>query len=240
MGDVVRLRHWRASRGSGSPAKNSSSGTPVARLRRAASENDGDRQPVSMREMVAGVVPVASATSCSESCLDIRCARSGCMDLVLPRWKDGGQAKLSITDKEVSNLETYNAPIMVTRIGPRKPRQGAYLREHRKSRNMGQDALAALLDTTAATISRYETGARDCPGGFLAALAEAYGIEVADLYRLPEPKAEVPQPPTFESMMCNAPPAIQEMARAAARAILETHLATQESPKTDKKRTAKK
>lgn len=222
MGVVVKLRHARAS--AGSRGKKSSSGNPVARLSLAAREKDGARQPVSMRDTVATVVPAASATSLSDSSLASRWARSGCIENFLPRWKKARQAKLSTADKDAWNPSDYDVP-MVERIGPRKPRQRPYLREHRKARGWSLDELAARLDTTAATISRYETGKRDYPGGFQAAAAEVFGISEADLYRLPDQ-------PSLDAMVENEPPAVREAARAMIKALLESKVMLNKRGKT--------
>ena len=78
---------------------------------------------------------------------------------------------------------------MVARIGPKKLRRRTYLREWRIFRKFTQDKLAARMNTTGASISRYEKGTRPYPGGFLAALAEALDCQEADLFRHPEDRS---------------------------------------------------
>lgn len=109
---------------------------------------------------------------------------------------------------------------MVERIGPNKPRQRAYLMEHRKAKKWSQTELANRMNTTKATISRYETGKRDYPGGFLAAVAEALGKSESDLYRLPD--APPPSAPAgIDAMLEGKPKAVKEQARAVVEALLK-------------------
>lgn len=56
-----------------------------------------------------------------------------------------------------------------------------FLREWREYRNLTQEQLADRLETTAATISRIETGNRDYTGAFLEAAADALQCELKDL-----------------------------------------------------------
>lgn len=112
---------------------------------------------------------------------------------------------------------------MVERIGPKKPRQRAYLREWRKSRGWSQDELASRMDTTGATISRYETGDRDYPGGFLARAAEEFGVEEGRLYELPPRQDAAPAPDGgLDSMLKDAPDTVKRQARAIVEALLKT------------------
>lgn len=70
---------------------------------------------------------------------------------------------------------------MVKRITPDlKPR--LYLQEWRTTREMSQETLAELADTTKATISRWETGERDPPYAALCKLAEVLRIHVSSLF----------------------------------------------------------
>jgi transcriptional regulator with XRE-family HTH domain len=114
---------------------------------------------------------------------------------------------------------------MTERIGPRKPRQRAYLREHRKAKGWSQTELANRIGekgTTKSTISRYETGERDYPGGFLAAAAEALGVDEVDLFRLPEPKSpKQPSEPSIDAMLENEPKEVREQVRAIVEVILK-------------------
>ncbi|HMT13112.1 MAG TPA: helix-turn-helix transcriptional regulator [Aestuariivirga sp.] len=74
---------------------------------------------------------------------------------------------------------------MITRIGPKKPLR-FYLAEWRIKRHLTQEQLAERVETTKATISRWENQERDAGGKALAALADALNLEVPDLYRNPE------------------------------------------------------
>lgn len=115
---------------------------------------------------------------------------------------------------------------MVERIGPKKPRQRAYLREWRKSRGWSQEDLASRMETTGATISRYETGDRDYPGGFLARAAEEFEVDEGRLYELPPPPGAPPAPilPNggLDSMLKDAPEPIKKLAREIVEALLKT------------------
>lgn len=107
---------------------------------------------------------------------------------------------------------------MVARIGPKRLRSKAiplFLREWREARSLTQEQLADRLDTTKATISRYETGSRDWTGQFVQAAAEALGIEVADMFRHPGS-------PSIDAMIRQAPPVVQRQAQAAVEAIVKT------------------
>jgi transcriptional regulator with XRE-family HTH domain len=109
----------------------------------------------------------------------------------------------------------YNVS-MVEKIGPKVPRQRPYLKEWRKFRTLTQEELAERLDTTKASISRYETGARDLPGGFLGAFAEAVQCTEADLYRLPQAES------SLDDMLRNAPERIRQQAREIIQTLLKT------------------
>src|ERR1051326_6447126 len=108
---------------------------------------------------------------------------------------------------------------MVERIGPKRPRQRAYLREHREALGWSQTELANRMATTKSTISRYETGKRDYPGGFLAAFAEALGKGEA---APPRPPGEPPKPASIDAMLENKPDAVKQQARAVIEALLRT------------------
>lgn len=111
---------------------------------------------------------------------------------------------------------------MVERIGPKKPRQRAYLREHRKAKGWSQTELANRMETTKATISRYETGKRDYPGGFLAAFAEAVGKKEGDLFSLPDTASPTPGEPSIDAMLKGKPKIIKQQAIAVVEALLKT------------------
>ena len=58
-----------------------------------------------------------------------------------------------------------------------------FVREWRKHRGLSQEQLAERLHTTAATISRIESGKQNWDGAFLEAVAEALNATPADLVR---------------------------------------------------------
>lgn len=60
-----------------------------------------------------------------------------------------------------------------------------YLREWREFRGLTQERLAERLETTNATISRWENGKVPWNSDQLAALADALSVEAADLFRDP-------------------------------------------------------
>ncbi|MDP1702607.1 MAG: helix-turn-helix transcriptional regulator [Aestuariivirga sp.] len=70
---------------------------------------------------------------------------------------------------------------MVTRIGPKKPFK-IYLAQRRETEGLTQEQLAERIESTKASISRWETGERDPPAKALAALAYALHCEIADLF----------------------------------------------------------
>jgi transcriptional regulator with XRE-family HTH domain len=70
---------------------------------------------------------------------------------------------------------------MVTRIGPSKPFRH-FIAERREKASLTQEQLANRMETTKATISRWEAYERDPPMKSLAALAEALDIEIEELF----------------------------------------------------------
>ena len=73
----------------------------------------------------------------------------------------------------------------VSRIAPRKPRR-IYLAQWRAARGLTQAQLAARINVTDMTISRWERGTALLNTGVMAAIAETLKIEPADLYRHPD------------------------------------------------------
>ena len=67
-----------------------------------------------------------------------------------------------------------------------------YLREWRKYRGLTQEALAELLDTGKAVISRLETGQQRYHQDWIEALAKALDIDPVDLFRPPPAVRRVP------------------------------------------------
>lgn len=71
---------------------------------------------------------------------------------------------------------------MVTRIGPKRlPLRRIFIREWREHRHLSQQRLADRLETSKATISRWENLKREPGLGELAAIANALQCEIADL-----------------------------------------------------------
>jgi len=71
---------------------------------------------------------------------------------------------------------------MIARIGHNAvARRRNYIKAWREHRALSQKQLADRLDTTSATISRIESGARDYTGDFLNACADALSCEAQDL-----------------------------------------------------------
>lgn len=60
-----------------------------------------------------------------------------------------------------------------------------YLAEWRRTKFASQEELAAAMNTTAAAVSRIETGKREWSKGYLEALAYLVGCQVHDLFRKP-------------------------------------------------------
>jgi transcriptional regulator with XRE-family HTH domain len=74
---------------------------------------------------------------------------------------------------------------MVTRIGPKHAFQH-FIQEWRDERGLTQEQLANRVETTKASISRWETGERDPTMKVLAAIADALSIDIADIFRDPK------------------------------------------------------
>ena len=102
---------------------------------------------------------------------------------------------------------------MPVKIGPRKPRK-IFLAEHRENRGLTQEQLAARLETTAMTVSRWERRATAVSTDTLEAIAEALGgnLEAEDLYHHPDE-------PTPNQLLRGQPPEVIESAMRMIRAI---------------------
>jgi transcriptional regulator with XRE-family HTH domain len=102
---------------------------------------------------------------------------------------------------------------MPVKIGPRKPRK-IYLAEYREQRGLTQEQLAARLETTAMTVSRWERRATAVSTDTLEAIAEALGgnLEAEDLYHHPDQ-------PSPNQLLRGQPPEVIESAMRMIRAI---------------------
>ncbi len=79
---------------------------------------------------------------------------------------------------------------MPARIGPKKPVR-LFIAEWREAKGLSQEALGGRLGVSDVTVSRWETGKRRPDLDAQAAIAEALGVEVIDLFRLPsKPSAD--------------------------------------------------
>lgn len=96
----------------------------------------------------------------------------------------------------------------------RNHRPPIYLREWREHRLLTQQQLADRLETTAATISRIESGKRDYTGAFLLAAAYVLNCNPGDL--ITRPPSEV----SLDAVVRTAPAQI----RAQISAVVETLL----------------
>ena len=76
----------------------------------------------------------------------------------------------------------------------RNSRPHLFLRDWREHRGLTQQQLADRLDTTAATVSRIESGKRDYTGDFLWACAHALNCHASDLLSRP------PQKPSLDAL----------------------------------------
>lgn len=76
---------------------------------------------------------------------------------------------------------------MPVRIGPKRPVR-LYIAEWRETRGLTQKQLGERLGAGVSdvTVSRWETGQRRPDMDVKAAIAEALGLELADLYRHPK------------------------------------------------------
>lgn len=91
-----------------------------------------------------------------------------------------------------------------TRIYSKRPPR-LFLAEWREAKGLTQEALAGRLETTNATISRWERGERRPDLDAQAALAEALGVELIDLFRHPDT-------PSADALLRDQPPEIREQA----------------------------
>lgn len=90
---------------------------------------------------------------------------------------------------------------MVTRIGPKRPHR-LFIAEWRQERGLSQEQLAERINSTKATISRYEKGVRRVGAEAMAALNEALQ---ADIRRNPAT-------PSADELLRNASPEVREQA----------------------------
>jgi len=93
---------------------------------------------------------------------------------------------------------------MADRIGPKRPFR-LFLAEWRESKGLSQEALGGRLGVTDVTVSRWETGKRRPDLSAQAAIAEALGIEIVDLFRHPDQ-------PSADAMLRDQPREVQEQA----------------------------
>jgi transcriptional regulator with XRE-family HTH domain len=102
---------------------------------------------------------------------------------------------------------------MPAKIGPRRARK-IYLAEHREARGLTQEQLAARLETTGMTVSRWERQATTMTTGTLQAIAEALGggLEAEDLYHHPDQ-------PSPNQLLRGQPPEVIESALRLIRAL---------------------
>lgn len=102
---------------------------------------------------------------------------------------------------------------MPSKIGPRRQRK-IYLAEHREARGLTQEQLAARLETTGMTVSRWERQATSMTTGTLQAIAEALGggLEAEDLYHHPDQ-------PSPNQLLRGQPPEVIESAMRLIRAL---------------------
>lgn len=93
---------------------------------------------------------------------------------------------------------------MPARIGPKRPLR-LYIAEWREHRGLSQQTLGDRLGTSDVTISRWETGRRLPDLNAQAALAEALGVEVYDLFRHPDK-------PSADALLRDQPQEVRDQA----------------------------
>lgn len=108
---------------------------------------------------------------------------------------------------------------MVVRIGLSSARPvGIYFREWREWKGWTQEELAVRLETTAATVSRIENGARDWSKGYLESFAHVMDC--------PDPTDPIRRPPgtatTLDDILKDASPKLRRQAVSVVEALLKT------------------
>lgn len=98
----------------------------------------------------------------------------------------------------------------------RNARPPLFLREWRENRGLTQQQLADRLDTTAATVSRIESGKRDYTGDFLWACAYALNCHASDLLSRP------PTQPSLDALTRDAPEKLREKLQLVVKTILDS------------------
>lgn len=93
---------------------------------------------------------------------------------------------------------------MPARIGPKRPFR-LFLAEWRERKELSQEALGGRLGVSDVTISRWETGKRRPDMNAQAAIAEALGVDVMDLFRHPDQ-------PSADALLRDQPPEVQQQA----------------------------
>lgn len=96
---------------------------------------------------------------------------------------------------------------MPARIGPKRPFR-LYIAEWRESRNLSQEQLGARIGPRGisdVTVSRWETGKRKPDLNAQAAIAEALGIHIIDLWRHPDQ-------PSADALLRDQPQEVKDQA----------------------------
>lgn len=93
---------------------------------------------------------------------------------------------------------------MPTRIGRKRPPR-IFVVEWREARGLTQEQLAGRLGVSSMTVSRWERGAVDMNTGVLSALADAFDIDMVDLFHHPDQ-------PSADALLKDQTPDIREQA----------------------------
>jgi transcriptional regulator with XRE-family HTH domain len=100
---------------------------------------------------------------------------------------------------------------MAARIYPKRPPK-VFVAEWRENKGLTQEQLGARLGVTGVTVSRWETDARTPDLNVLAAICEALGIEISQIYHHPDR-------PSADDLLRGQPEEVKEQALKLIRAI---------------------
>lgn len=100
-------------------------------------------------------------------------------------------------------------------------RQYLYIQEWMKHLGVSDERLAQRIGVGTPTVWKRRTQQHRLNPIKIAEIAHALDLAPVDLWRPPPPKDELPQPPSLDSMLVDAPPAIRRAAREIVESLLK-------------------